>query len=294
MPTLIVFPSDQWMTESPFKQLIDVNGKTKELYDYQTALKNSRDMKSAIDAVQKALEERKFMAEDLAALLEGFDDESAMELAKTADGEGNETSMVDELLQQAKPDIKVLLDFAVEPFGRTKNIRYSIKAVDAYSKEQVALIEEKIIPNTMDPVGFALRKHIAVNCDDFCDQLVNYYLDLRENGRKINVYFHVADGTDINFIKDEIGEDEDTYADFLVNYIKNKAVGKVAKKGRQTSKLVEIKNVRIPFFNEDGDPLEADDWAKDIRKVFKSETGIKVSKEAGNGLGVVNFQVGTE
>ena len=106
MPTLIVFPSDQWMTESPFKQLIDVNGKTKELYDYQTALKNSRDMKSAIDAVQKALEERKFMAEDLAALLEGFDDESAMELAKTADGEGNETSMVDELLQQAKPDIR--------------------------------------------------------------------------------------------------------------------------------------------------------------------------------------------
>ena len=58
--------------------------------------------------------------------------------------------------------------------------------------------------------------------------------------------------------------------------------------------MVEFKAVRIPFFNEDGEPIEAEDWAKGVRKAFKAETGIKVSKGQGNTLGRVNFLVGQD
>lgn len=51
------------------------------------------------------------------------------------------------------------------------------------------------------------------------------------------------------------------------------------------------KAVRIPFFDESGEPIEAEDWAKGVRKAFKAETGFKVSKGQGNTLGRVNFLV---
>ena len=49
--------------------------------------------------------------------------------------------------------------------------------------------------------------------------------------------------------------------------------------------------MRIPFFDESGEPIEAEDWAKGVRKAFKAETGFKVSKGQGNTLGRVNFLV---
>ena len=146
----------------------------------------------------------------------------------------------------------------------------------------------------MDPTDLAMRKAVAGNCDDFCQQIIDYFLDLRDNGRKINVVFRAAKGAGINFIKDEIGDDGDTYDEFLYEWVKKHAVKSSCKKGRKTANMVEFKAVRIPFFNEDDEPIEAEDWAKGVRKAFKAETGIKVSKGQGNTLGRVNFLVGQD
>ena len=73
--------------------------------------------------------------------------------------------------------------------------------------------------------------------------------------------------------------------------MKKHAVNQACKKGRKTAKMVEFKAVRIPFFDESGEPIEAEDWAKGVRKAFKAETGLKVSKGQGNTLGRVNFLV---
>ena len=58
--------------------------------------------------------------------------------------------------------------------------------------------------------------------------------------------------------------------------------------------MCEFKNVRIPFLDEDMMPIEADTWAKGIRKKFKAETGIKIGKGQGNTLGRANFLIGVE
>ena len=84
----------------------------------------------------------------------------------------------------------------------------------------------------------------------------------------------------------------DTYDEFLYDWVKKHAVKSACKKGRKTANMVEFKSVRIPFFNEEDEPIEAEDWAKKVRKAFKDETGIKVSKGQGNTLGRVNFIVG--
>ena len=291
MPTIIVFPSDEWMNDHGFMRTIDNDGETEYIPRYNDAFVQTRDMGAAIQALQKVFEERKFEHEDLQNLLKDMKRERAEELANAADGDASEKGAMDDLMQQARPDIRVDLDYGVTAVGPRKNISYKIKAVDAYTSEQCGSIEGTI-EMTMDPIDLAIRKAVAGNCDDFCQQIIDYFLDLRDNGRKISVIFRAAKGAGINFIKDEIGDEGDTYDEFLYDWVKKHAVKSACKKGRKTANMVEFKSVRIPFFNEDNEPIEAEDWAKKVRKAFKDETGIKVSKGQGNTLGRVNFLVG--
>ena len=291
IPTIIVFPSDSWMNDHGFMKQIDNDGEIEYIPNYNDAFVQAREIVTVIQTIQKVLEERKFAHEDLQNLLKDIKRERAEEMANAADGYASEKGAMDELMQQARPDIRVDTDYAVQMVGPRKNISYTIKAVDAYTSEQISSVEGTI-QMTMDPIDLALRKAVAGNCDDFCQQILDYFMDLRDNGRKINVVFRAAAGSGINFIKDEIGDDEDTYDEFLYEWIRNHAVNKACKKGRKTANIVEFKAVRIPFFDEGGEPIEAEDWAKEIRKVFKNETGIKVSKGQGNTLGRVNFLIG--
>jgi len=293
MPTIIVFPSDTWMNDHGYMQTIDNDGETEYIPNYNDAFVQTREMGAAITAVQRVLEERQFQHEDLQGLLKQMKQERAEEMANAMDGDATEKGGMDELMQQARPDIRVDVDYGIQPVGPRKNITYILKAVDAYTAEQIAAVEGSI-QMTMDPTDLAMRKAIAGNCDDFCQQMIDYFIDLRNNGRKINVIFRAAAGSGINFIKDEINDDGDTYDEFLYDWVKKHAVNSACKKGRKTGNMVEFKGVRIPFFNEENEPQEAEDWAKGVRKAFKAETGIKVTKGNGNGLGRVNFLVGQE
>lgn len=293
MPTIIVFPDDAWMNDHGYMNTVNNDGETEYIPRYNDAFVQNREMGTAIQAVQKVLAERGFQHEDLQSLLKDMKRERAEELANAADGDGAEKGAMDELLQQARPDIRVDMDYAVKPMGPRKYIQFRLKAVDAYCNDQIASCEGSV-EGTTDPVDLALRKVIAGKCDEFCEQIINYFMNLRENGRQITVIFRAADGSGIDFKKDEIGDDEDTYEDYLHQWIRKHAVNKACKKGRSTNKMCEFKNVRIPFFDEDGEPTEAETWAKGIRKAFKAETGLKIAKGQGNTLGRVNLLVGVE
>ena len=200
MPTIIVFPSDEWMNEHGYMKTIDNDGETEYIPRYNDAFVQTRDMGAAIQALQKVFEERKFEHEDLQSLLKDMKRERAEELANAADGDATEKGAMDDLMQQARPDIRVDLDYGVTAVGPRKIISYKIKAVDAYTSEQCASIEGTI-EMTMDPIDLAIRKAVAGNCDDFCQQIIDYFLDLRDNGRKINVIFRAAKGAGINLLR---------------------------------------------------------------------------------------------
>ena len=135
MPTIIVFPDDAWMLDHGFMNTVDNDGETEYIPRYNDAFVQAREMGSAIAALQKVFEERKFEHEDLQSLLKDMKRERAEELANAADGDATEKGAMDELMQQARPDIRVDLDYGVTTVGPRKNISYKIKAVDAYTSE---------------------------------------------------------------------------------------------------------------------------------------------------------------
>ena len=291
MPTIIVFPDDSWMNDHGFMKTKNDNGEVKYIPQYNDAFVNNMDLGTAIQAVQKVFASRQFEHKDLQNLLKDMRREHAEEIANKGDGRGSEKENIDELLQQANPDIRVDLAYAVEPFGPRKNISFKLKAVDAYINDQIASCDG-IVQGTMDPLGLALRKLVAGKSEEFCQQIMDYFRDLKDNGRKITVVFKAAEGSAVDFLRDEINEDGDTYNDFLLQWMRKHAVNKACTKGRQTKNMCEFKVVRIPFFSESGDPIDAEEWANGIRKAFRAETGIKIVKGDNNTMGRVNFVVG--
>lgn len=291
-PTIIVFPSNIWMEDHGFVDKVDNDGETENIYKYNEAFNQSNEMSQAVHALQEVFKEREFRHQDLQQLLQNMKRERAEELANAADGDASEKNTMDELMQQANPDIRVDLQYAVKSVGPRKSISWSITAFDSYTSEQCGHVAGTI-EMTMDPLDLALRKAIAGNCDDFCQDLINYFIDLRDNGRKINIIFRAASGSGIDFLNDET-DDGDTYQEFISEWISEKALNNAATEGRQTKNMCEMKDVRIPFFDENGKPTKTAKWAREIRKEFEAATGFKITNGQGNTLGRVNFLVGKQ
>lgn len=289
MPTMMLFPSDQWMNDHGFSKTINDQGEEKKKYNYKKAFSENADINSVIQNIQAVFTERQFDVKDLQNESRTMENERAEELANAADGYEAEKGAMDELLQQANADIRVDVSYSVARVGPRKNIHFDLSAVDAYCSDPIASVSGDI-QMTMDPVPLALKKAVAGTCDDFCSQVIDYFTDLRDNGRKIKVLFRAAPSAGVNFIKDEIGDDGDTYDEFLTDWMKKHAVNRACKVGRKTMNLVEF-TVRIPFFDENGDPINGESWSRGIRKAFKEETGLKVVKGQGNTLGRLNFLI---
>lgn len=293
MPKIIVFPSDNWMNDHGYVETINDDGVNKRIYKYSDAFATSHEIVQAIQSVQKVLEERQFKHSDLDAELKKIEARKAADIASNGDGKAIRTSLTTQLMRSANPDIRIDLDYAVESFGPSSNISYSLKAVDAYTMEQCASTQGTI-ENTMDPVDLALRKGFSAHCDEFCQQLINYFMDLRTNGRKVKITFRAAEGSNIDFMNGEFGASGDVYCDYLLDWFKKNAVNQSCDQEELTEDFDQLQ-VRIPMFEEGTDsPVNPGRWARQIAKKFQTETGItmKPHSYADAGLGQVNFLVG--
>ena len=290
MPNLIVFPANVWMNGQGYVKNVTRDGVTKRLYQYADAFATNRDLGRAVTAVQKVFADRGFRHEDLQNLLQNIDEDAAMDMAFDADGEGSESSVAEQLMDETKPDIRVNLDFSVEQVGPRRNISWELQAVDAYCNNQVAAVQGNI-PLTTDPVDLAIRKAVAGNADDFSQQMINYFLDLRDNGRKIIVVFKAAKGSGIDFRKNKVG----TMPMFMwiSKWMKSHAVNGAGGSGSPSANKYQLKNVRIPFYGEDGEATNAQEWVMALLEEFASETGITAYPQRSS-LGSVYLSVGGE
>lgn len=290
MPTIMVFPDDVWMNANGFTSEIESDGVKREWLMYDKAFKDNLEMSTAIQTVQAILNDYRFQCKDLMSYLEvGTDNTSLQSMLNESRILGISFNNKDFMMQKAGADIRVDLNYDVRKMGPRKSISYVLKAVDPYSHEQIAFCQGSVEP-TMEPVDLAIRKAIASKADDFCHQIIDYFLDLRSNGRKITIFFRADDSSGIDFLNDKVGSTNIDYNDMLFDVLKKHAVGFAVSKGRITKTFCEFKDVRIPFFDEDGNSIVAVDWAKGVRKAFE-EAGLKIKIGSSLGVSYINLLV---
>ena len=107
-------------------------------------------------------------------------------------------------------------------------------------------------------------------------------------GREITVRLTTAKGCKVKMTEDSV--EGDTYADWIVDYIKTHTVKGAYKMQRNTDSELYFVNCRIKLLNEDGTQYGVYDWTRDFCKNLRKNLGLKVTNKA-QGLGEVLISI---
>lgn len=287
-PQIMVLPSDNTLKNFKALKESNANGRTYYLRDYPAYLKNDYHAKRILSFIQDKFNEQNYPLNDLEQTLKQLDTQEATDMA---DGLGDDAKT--RLLTVAQPDIILELDYytsagKIDLTGHNyggkgdRDVSYTLNALDAYTNKVVATINATGLKG--ESTTKLLQDDMAEKFPKFQADIQKYFSDILKRGRDITVRIAVENGCDIS-LSDESAEG-DTYADYIVDYIKTHTVKGAYKMQRNTDKEMYFVNCRIKLLNEDGTQYGVYDWAKDLSKKLRKDLGLKVTNKA-QGLGEI-------
>lgn len=282
MPNIMAIPTRTYMTREKFGKYINNNGREKFIPDYEQALDHDAFLKTALSGITNALRERGFgETRMLESVIHDLYDQASKAMAMDA-----ELTMEDEIMEEVRPDIRLEVDFYISStLGPRKGWSVKVDAIDAYTNEPVANFSAITDPSS-DVPDLVLKKVIAGHIEGFSGQLINYFNDLKKNGRKVSVVFNTTQSSGINFEDDEINGE--IMEEYIEDWIRDHAYNKNSRLLRASPHYMEFV-IRIPFF-EDNMPIDVKRWARTLRNDLRT-SGIKSTLKT-RGLGRVGILVG--
>jgi hypothetical protein len=133
-----------------------------------------------------------------------------------------------------------------------------------------------------------IQEDLKQNMLKFQQDIIKYFSDIMTRGRDITVRVAVEKGCKVKLSDESI--EGDTYADWIMDYIKTHTVKGAYKMQRNTDKELYFVNCRIKLINEDGTQYGVYDWTRDLQKNLRKNLGLKCTNKA-QGLGEVLISV---
>lgn len=291
-PTIMVIPGD--LTLQNFKCLTTqkVNGRDYILRDYKNYLLKDDRAKRIISAIQNEFNAQNYPLSDFEQTLKQLDTQEALDMA-----DGFEKDAKTQLLTVAQPDIilELTYDTSRDKMSLTshnythkgdKNINYTLNALDAYTNKVVATVSQSNIKgeSTTETIQTSIKEAMP----KFQQDITKYFSDILTRGRDITVRVAVEKGANVNLQDESI--EGDTYADWIIDYIKTHTVKGAYKLQRNTNNELYFVNCRIKLLNEDGTQYGVYDWTRDLQKNLRKNLGLKCTNKA-QGLGEVLISV---
>ncbi|MCH5175897.1 MAG: hypothetical protein J1F40_08425 [Prevotellaceae bacterium] len=289
-PQIMVIPGDQTLQNFQCLTTKKVDGRNFVMRDYQSYLLKDDRAKRIISAIQNDFNDQNFPLNDFEQTLKQLDTQEALDMA-----DGLEKDAKTMLLTVAQPDIILELNYDTSRDKSTgsitrrnnnnngeKNISYTLSALDAYTNKVVATMTSSNIKG--ESTTETIQEDIKQNMPKFQADIVKYFSDILTRGRDITVRVAVAQGCNISLSDTSI--EGDTYADWIVDYIKTHTVKGAYKLQRNTNNELYFVNCRIRLVNEDGTQYGVYDWTRDLAKSLRRDLGLKVTNKA-QGLGEV-------
>lgn len=280
-PTMLVLPSDQLMQRFGCIRTEVSLGKQLQVRDYNSYLLTDPDAKFIIASIQSAFIEFGYPLNDLEQTLKSINDQ---EMVDEVSGIKKDSKTI--LLTNARPDIILELDYdmATDRSSRdySKSLTYTLRAIDAFSNKVVATIQAAGVKNAKGNTATMMGEAIQKNSKDFTKQINNHFDDLIANGRDITM--RVMIDANESFTMSDESIYGDTYADFILDYMKVNTMMGTYNLQRNTDTEMYFANVRIKTLNDNGTQYSAYDFARELSKALNKECGVK-SKNVTQGLG---------
>ncbi len=286
-PTVMVIPSDIWCNQNGCMVDFDNQGVIEKVPDYKAALLNM-ELDQVITAFGGQMQDRDFPTKSLAQTIKNMQEDAALtQNAQLADGGTVAKTPFDKLMESARADIIINIDWVVNKVGPKKSIVFSIKGIDAYTGFQIASAQ-LTTPAVMGQISVAtmLVNCVEANIDEFNERLQSHFDDLFAKGRQVSVECLRSGDTDFDFNtvmgSDELGYlIEDAFAELTVNGVFSLDVA--------TPNKLTFNQVRIPMFNANGRAIDTRGWARTLVSKLRQDpalANIKMSIQP-KGLGKV-------
>lgn len=294
-PTIMVIPGDQTLQNFKCLKTQRIDGRDFVLRDYQKYLLKDDRAKRIISAIQNEFNVQGYPLNDFEQTLKQLDTQEALDMA-----DGFEKDAKTMLLTVAQPDIILELTYDTSRdkditmsmtshnynHKGNKNVSYTLSALDAYTNKVIATVTSNNIK------GSSTTETIQANIKDqmpkFQHDISRYFSDILTRGRDITVRVAVEKGCKVKLTDESI--EGDTYADWIIDYIKTHTVKGAYKMQRNTAKELYFVNCRIKLFNEDGTQYGVYDWTRDLQKNLRKNLGLKCTNKA-QGLGEVLISI---
>ena len=291
-PTIMVIPGDQTLQNFKCLKTQQANGREYILRDYKKYLLKDDRAERIISAIQNEFNAQNYPLTDFEQALKQLDTQEALDMA-----DGFEKDAKTMLLTVTQPDIilELTYDTSRDRMSMTshnyggrgeKNVSYTLNALDAYTNKVVATMTSSNIKGTSTTQ--TIQEDLKKNMPKFQQDITKYFSDILTRGRDITVRIAVEKGCKVKLTDESI--EGDTYADWIMDFIKTHTVKGAYKMQRNTAKELYFVNCRIKLLNEDGTQYGVYDWTRDLQKNLRKNLGLKCTNKA-QGLGEVLISI---
>ena len=291
-PAIMVIPGDQVLQNFKCLTTQKANGRDYILRDYKNYMLKDDRAKRIISTIQNEFNAQNFPLNDFEQTLKQLDTQEGLDMA-----DGLEKDAKTMLLTVAQPDIilELTYDTSRDKISMTshnysgrgeKNVSFTLNALDAYTNKVVATMTASNIKG--ESTTETIQESIKEGMPKFQQDITKYFSDILTRGRDITVRIAVEKGCNVNLSDESV--EGDTYADWIMDYIKTHTVKGAYKLQRNTDKELYFVNCRIKLLNEDGTQYGVYDWTRDLQKNLRKNLGLKCTNKA-QGLGEVLISV---
>lgn len=282
-PTLMILPSDNWCAQRYFMINYDNQGLTVSVPDYQSAFREDAELGPVISKVGELLTLRGYSLKDCEQELKALNQRMAednMTMSKTSAASLVE-SPLDMLKRRTKSDIILQVDWKVNREAGGRSITYTLEAFDAYTSKRIAT-STGTGPVSNESVPWMLEEAVKSHIADFDNQMFFYFKDLQKNGREIVLTVRCWDSWDGDL---EMEFDDEELTDCIQKWMRDHTVNGMFNLTDATESFLQFEQVRIPFFDEKGNAMDARAFATELRKALRKEPYGIPAKVMVRGLG---------
>lgn len=289
-PSIMVIPSDRYLLDKGYVEEFTVGGRKTRVPDYARAFQEDRNLRNVIASIAGAFQDRGFPLRDLEAAMKAQQEAAALEQASAR---AVAESPRDQLLKRARPDVALDLDFAEERVMGETSITFTLRAIDAFTSNEVATTTGTGQPGAGVPLAVLLREAVVQRMPQLEGRLTRFFEDMVANGRQIRVRVRVTQDAGFDLEEELKGKTlaEAELADHVRALVKKGAVQGIVQPGPKSETMLEFTTVRIPVVDDEKLPLDADTWAnRAVVRPLRAELGVRARRET-VGLGDVTIVI---
>lgn len=284
-PTIMVVPSDNWCISNNY-YTVEADGK--KYSDYEAALQRNTELLMAISKINELMAERGFPLKNLESALKTLKNEAAEDaLLMSKDGGEIAETPIDKLKKVAKADIIMQLTWTVNQVGPKKSISFNLQGLDSYTDKQIAGASGTGAASFATELPVLIEEAVLAHLDQFNSQLQMHFDDMFNNGREASLRIKVFDDWGEDLESEYNGKE---LTEIIEDWVVEHTINGQYNLSDATENMMVFEEVRIPLFDEKGNPVDTRKWGRGLQKYLKT-LGVE-SKVMTKGLGQVQLVLG--